>query len=59
MARVESSLYMVERCDIGSSDDDLHSLVSDTATWIDGKRFAAGKSEEDFTAWLDEVYPKN
>ena len=45
--------------DIGSSDDDLHSLVSETATWIDGKRFAAGTSEADFTAWLEEVYPKN
>lgn len=41
--------------DIGSSDEDLYGLVSDTVTWIKGKRFAIGTDEATFTAWLDEV----
>ena len=42
---------------IGSSDDDLHTLVSSSVQWIDGKRFAAGTSAEELTAWLAEVFP--
>lgn len=44
--------------DIGSSDDNLHPLVSDTVTWVDGKRFAAGTEESELIAWLTEVCPK-
>ena len=44
--------------DIGSSDDNLHALVFDTVTWVDGKRFAAGTDEATLTAWLEEVCPK-
>lgn len=40
--------------DIGSSDNDLHALTSDTAIWVEGERFAAGTSEETLTAWLDK-----
>ena len=43
--------------DIGSSDDELYDLVSDSVTWIQGKRFAAGTSYEEVSAWLGEVYP--
>ena len=43
--------------DIGSSDDELYDLVSDSVTWIQGKRFAAGSSYEEVSAWLEEVYP--
>ena len=43
--------------DIGSSDDELYDLVSDSVTWIHGKRFAAGSSSEEVSAWLEEVYP--
>ena len=42
---------------IGSSADNLHGLVSDSAHWIDGKRFAAGTSSDELIAWLMEVYP--
>ena len=42
---------------IGSSDDELYDLVSDSVTWIQGKRFAAGSSYEEVSAWLEEVYP--
>lgn len=44
---------------IGSSATNLHPLVSDTATWIDGKRFAAGTDKEELTKWLGSVYPIN
>ena len=43
--------------DIGSSDDELYDLVSDSVTWIQGKRFAAGSSSEEVSAWLEEIYP--
>ena len=45
--------------DIASSDNDLHPLVSDTANWIEGKRFAAGTSKEAVVGWLEDVCPKN
>ena len=43
--------------DIGSSDDELYDLVSESVTWIQGKRFAAGSSYEEISAWLEEMYP--
>lgn len=39
--------------DIGSSDDELHALTSDKTIWAEGKRFAAGTSEETLIAWLE------
>lgn len=39
---------------IGSSAADLHSLAQD-AKWLEGRRFAAGASREDISAWLDEM----
>ena len=43
--------------DIGSSDDELYDLVSESVTWIQGKRFAAGSSYEEVSAWLEEIFP--
>lgn len=43
---------------IGSSATNLEPLVSDTVTWIDGKRFAAGTSKEELAAWLSGVCPQ-
>ena len=43
--------------DIGSSDDELYELVSDSVNWIPGKRFAAGSSRDELTQWLEEVFP--
>lgn len=45
--------------DIGSSATNLHPLVSDTVTWIDGKRFAAGTDQKELTEWLGKVCPIN
>ncbi|MCQ2467527.1 MAG: flavodoxin [Clostridia bacterium] len=43
--------------DIGTSDDHLHELVSSNVIWVEGKRFAAGTSEETITNWLaDYLY---
>lgn len=39
--------------DIGSSDDDLHALVSSNVVWVEGKRFAAGTSEETIIEWIN------
>lgn len=40
---------------IGSSDKNLHSLVNSSVKWKDGKRFAAGTSENEIIGWLDEM----
>lgn len=40
---------------IGSSDTILHSLVDSSVEWKEGKRFAAGTSENEITGWLDEM----
>lgn len=40
---------------IGSSDTNLHSLVDSSVEWKEGKRFAAGTSENEITGWLDEM----
>lgn len=39
---------------IGSSDTNLHSLISDNVNWKNGRRFAAGTSKKEITQWLDE-----
>lgn len=40
---------------IGNSDTALHDLTSKDVTWKNGKRFAAGTSENELTKWLNEV----
>ncbi|MCI9082177.1 MAG: flavodoxin [Lachnospiraceae bacterium] len=40
---------------IGSSADNLHSLCSDSAKWVDGKRFESGTSKETMAEWLENV----
>lgn len=42
---------------IGSSAENLHKHTSESVTWVDGKRFAAGASKADIARWLEEVYP--
>lgn len=37
---------------VGSSAENLHSSVSDSANWLDGTRFSGGASESDITSWL-------
>lgn len=44
---------------IGSSDTNLHPLVSSTASWVSGKRFAAGTDKGAIIEWLKQVSPKN
>lgn len=39
--------------DIGSSDDNLHGLVSRDAKWLDGKRFPGGASAAEIQGWID------
>ncbi len=38
---------------IGSSAADLHGLVSDSVTWLDGERFSANASQSAVTDWVD------
>lgn len=40
---------------IGSSADNLHILCSDSAVWLDGKRFEAGTSKEIVEEWIWSV----
>ncbi len=40
---------------IGSSTKNLHSLTSDSATWLDGQRFSGNSSESDVTEWIDSL----
>lgn len=37
---------------VGSSAENLHGSVSDSANWLDGTRFSGGASESDITSWL-------
>lgn len=37
---------------MGSSAENLHSFVSESANWVDGTRFSGGASESDITSWL-------
>lgn len=39
---------------IGSSATNLHSLVDDSVTWLEGRRFSASTSKEDITKWLED-----
>ena len=38
---------------IGSSAQDLHALVSDDATWLDGARLSSDSSREDMVSWIN------
>lgn len=38
---------------VGSSAENLHGAVSDSANWLEGTRFSGGASESDITSWLD------
>lgn len=40
---------------IGSSADNLHILCSDSAVWLDGRRFEAGTSKEIIEEWIWSV----
>lgn len=40
---------------IGSSAENLHSLVSDTVTWDSGRRFSGDATESDITEWLETL----
>ncbi len=40
--------------DIGSSDDNLHSLAEE-ATWLDGIRFGSNASSEQINDWIDSL----
>lgn len=40
--------------EIGSSDINLHPLA-ENAEWLGGRRFSAGTSKEEISAWLDEM----
>lgn len=38
---------------VGSSATNLHSLVSDTVTWLDGTRFGGSAAQADVEAWAN------
>jgi len=40
---------------IGSSAGNLHALCSESAEWIDGKRFEGGTSKESIADWIGEI----
>ena len=40
---------------IGSSASNLHALCSETAKWMDGRRFGAGVSKESIQDWIGEI----
>ena len=40
---------------LGSSALNLYTLVSDSVTWLESRRFPAGASKEDIAAWLNEI----
>lgn len=40
---------------IGSSDTDLHSLVSDSAVWKEGKRFSENADKAEITQWIESL----
>lgn len=39
---------------IGSSATNLHSLVDDSVTWLDGRRFSVTTSKEEIIKWLED-----
>ena len=40
---------------IGSSADNLHALCSDSANWLEGKRFEAGTTKEMLEGWFKDI----
>lgn len=40
---------------IGSSASNIHTFCSESAEWLDGKRFAAGVSKESVQNWIGEI----
>ena len=40
---------------IGSSATNLHSLCSDTVTWMEGRRFASGTSKDTVVSWINSL----
>ncbi len=40
---------------IGSSAENLHSLVSDTITWDSGRRFSGDATEDDVIEWIESL----
>ncbi len=40
---------------IGSSDTNLHSLCSDSTTWVDGRRFASDASSDEVMEWVNSL----
>ena len=40
---------------LGSSAENLHSLVPDSVTWLESRRFPAGASKEEMQEWLDDI----
>ncbi|MCD7863366.1 MAG: aldo/keto reductase [Lachnospiraceae bacterium] len=38
---------------IGSSAQNLHGLISDTVTWLDGRRFSGSAIENDVVEWIE------
>ena len=42
------------RSGIGSSAVNLHSLVDESVTWLEGKRFVADTSKDDVKKWLED-----
>ena len=47
--------YTSHSSGIGSSADNLHILCSDSAVWLDGKRFEAGTSKEKIEEWIGSM----
>lgn len=40
---------------IGSSADNLHALCSDSANWLEGRRFEAGTTKKTLEEWLGNM----
>ncbi len=40
---------------IGSSVENLHSLCTDTVTWMDGRRFSGDATESDVVEWVESL----
>ena len=40
---------------LGSSAENLYSLVPDSVTWLESRRFPAGASKEEMQEWLDDI----
>ena len=40
---------------LGSSAENLHSLVPDNVTWLESRRFPAGASKDEIQEWLEDI----